>query len=473
VAGSVQCDIVEEFEGAEFGDQRLNRRLAQLGSTMAGAPERSFPGVLSDAELEAAYRFFGNVKVDSGAILRPHVRQTLGRIAGQDVVLVAHDSSTISFNSEGEREGLTPARGTKQSFLTHCSLAIRADGTRRPEGVLAASYHVPTEARDGVLQDRWGEHVRKVHASGLSPSKVIHLMDREADDYEVLNLLCRMGGRFVIRVQHNRRMEEGRLRDVLDTTNIYAEREIPLSRRGGKVGPKQRKIHPQRKRREARVAISATTISILQPQAAAPLREALALNVVRVWEPEPPIGEPPVEWLLYTTEPIETAEQILQVVDWYRARWTIEEYFKALKTGCALEHRQLGDFYALTNATALFLPIAWKLLLLKSEATARPVEPATTVLDADELDVLRLAARKPLPQAPTTSDVMLAIAALGGHLKHNGQPGWQTLARGYKKLQALVEGWNLRRSIETGRRLQQDADSVRTGHDPMRPARGA
>jgi hypothetical protein len=474
VAGGVQCDIVEEFEGAEFGDQRLNRRLAQLGSTMAGAPARSFPGVLSDAALEAAYRFFGNVKVDPGAILHPHVRQTLGRIAGQEVVLVAHDSSTISFNSEGEREGLTVARGTKQSFLTHCSLAIRADGTRRPEGVLFASYHVPTEAQDGVLQDRWGDHVRNVHALGLSPTKVIHLMDREADDYEVLDLLCHMGGRFVIRVQHNRRVEEGRLRDVLDTTNIYAEREIPLSKRSGKVGPKQRKIHPSRKSRKARVAISATTISILRnPRAVGPLRETLTLNVVRVWEPEPPAGEPPVEWLLYTSEPIETAEQILQIVDWYRARWTIEEYFKALKTGCALEERQLGDFYALTNATALFLPIAWKLLLLKSEAAARPLEPAATVLDADELDVLRLTARKPLPEAPTTSDVMLAIGALGGHLKHNGQPGWQTLARGYNKLQALVEGWNLRRSVETGWRMGQDADSVQNGDDLMRPARGA
>ncbi|HEY5956608.1 MAG TPA: hypothetical protein VIV60_08650 [Polyangiaceae bacterium] len=59
---------------------------------------------------------------------------------------------------EVERDGLTPAKGTKQSFLLHCSLAIRADGTRRVEGVLAASYHVPTDAVAGILQERWNNH---------------------------------------------------------------------------------------------------------------------------------------------------------------------------------------------------------------------------------------------------------------------------------------------------------------------------
>jgi hypothetical protein len=155
-----------------------------------------------------------------------------------------------------------------------------------------------------------------------------------------------------------------------------------------------------------------------------------------------------VEWLLYTSEPVEDAEQMLQVVDWYRARWTIEEYFKALKTGCALEKRQLGDLYALTNATALALPIAWKLLLLKSENLARPEEPATQVLEADELEVLRHIVRKPLSDAPTVQEVVYAIAGLGGHLKHNGAPGWQTLAHGYERLHAVLEGYQLRRKVE-------------------------
>lgn len=439
-----------EFAEAGFGDARLDERLIRLAVGVGAAPAQSFPQSLSPAELEAAYRFFGNVKVRPEVILRPHVHQTLARIAGTEEVLVVHDSTTVSFTSDGSRDGLTPARGEKQSFFVHCSLAVRADGTRRPEGVLAASYHVPTEAENGVLQDRWGAHVSAVHGLGLSPDRVIHLMDREADDYEILALLHHIGGRFVIRVQHNRRLEDGRLRDVLNATQIQVEREVPLSRRRGKAGPKQRKIHPPRQARMARLAVGGTTLTILRnPNAARSRREELTLNVVRVWEPEPPEGEKPVEWLLYTSEPIETDDELLRVVDWYRARWTIEEYFKALKSGCALEARQLGDFYALTNATALLLPMAWKLLLLKNASSDNPLQSATAVLDSDELEVLRRISKRALSDTPTAVEVLYAIAAVGGHLKHNGAPGWQTLARGYQQLQATLFGWNLRRLFES------------------------
>ena len=51
----------------------------------------------------------------------------------------------------------------------------------------------------------------------------------------------------------------------------------------------------------------------------------LELNVVRVCESHTPAGAVPVEWILYTTEPVDTAEQLAQVVDIYRARWLIEE----------------------------------------------------------------------------------------------------------------------------------------------------
>ena len=41
----------------------------------------------------------------------------------------------------------------------------------------------------------------------------------------------------------------------------------------------------------------------------------------------------------------------------------------------------------------------------------------------------------------TVIDALYAIAALGGHLKRNGPPGWQTLHRGYQDLIMLELGW--------------------------------
>jgi hypothetical protein len=113
---------------------------------------------------------------------------------------------------------------------------------------------------------------------------------------------------------------------------------------------------------------------------------SLTVNVVRVWELETPEGEIPVEWLLFTSEPVDVAPQISQVVDWYRARWVIEEYFKSLKTGCAYEERQLESRHALENALALLLPIAWQLLLLRQLARDEPDRPAASVLPPSQLE---------------------------------------------------------------------------------------
>ena len=448
--------VLREFEGADLGDPRRNQRLRVLAERVAEAPATSFPKMMPPAELEGAYRFLNNVKVLPADILRPHVQGTLQRVAQEPLVLVAHDSSVVSFNSDGEsREGLVSTHGEKQQFLVHCSLAVRADGSRRPLGVLAATDHLPVKTEDGSLQDRWVQHVQVIHDFGVAPSAVIHLMDREADDYEVLDLCERIGTRFVVRVQHNRRVENASLREIVETATAIVERDVPLSRRTARgSGSKQKRIHPPRDSRTARLSVAARTVVISRPQsAAAECAKDLALNIVRVWESEPPADQPPVEWLLYTSEPIDTPNDVLRVVDWYRARWTIEEYFKALKTGCALEKRQLEDLPALVNVLALFIPIAWRLLLLKSEARDAPDAPATTILEPEELEVLRIAGRKKLSANPTAEEAMLAVAALGGHLKHNGRPGWQTLAHGFLTLQAMVLGWRLRRDFDQGKFL--------------------
>jgi len=445
--------IAEEFVGVELGDWRRNARVIQMAESMAREPKLSFPKAMSAAELEATYRLLGNVKVEPTEVLRPHVEQTVLRMRAAETVLIAHDTSTISFRSE-DRDGLVE-RGDKQQFLVHCSLAIQGDESRRPLGVVALSRHLPVKSEGRRLQDRWGEQVQAVHGLGVGVSDVIHLMDREADDYELLDLLKGMNARFVLRMHHDRGLEGGSLRESLERADFKAERGVALTRRGKQAGSKQRQIHPPRNERVTSLSIATRQVTISRTRQAKNARqETLTLNVVRVWEPEPPEGETPVEWVLYTSEPIDTAEQALQVVDWYRARWVIEEYFKALKTGCAIEQRQLGDLHALSNALALLAPIAWRLLVLRTEARDRPAAPASKALDRDEIHVLRLAVierrRRRLPDNPTALDVMLSVASLGGHLKHNGPPGWQSLAHGYEVLRTLVAGWRLHRNADAG-----------------------
>src|SRR5205085_2483035 len=165
-----------------------------------------------------------------------------------------------------------------------------------------------------------------------------------------------------------------------------------------------------------------TAVTFQRPQISNSAAPALAVNIVAVRELDTPDGEEAVEWLLITNEPITTDAEVLRVVDCYRARWLIEEFFKSLKTGCAFEKRQLDSLDTLKKALALLIPIAWSLLRLRSVARTENPPPATTVLPPTELEVLILAAKRVgfvVPPSPTARDVMLAIAKLGGHIRSN------------------------------------------------------
>jgi hypothetical protein len=455
-------ELADEVANGNFRDLRLTERLRRIVNGLAREPALSLPRALDEAGLEGAYRFLSNHRVTPTEILVSHYEATRRRAEAEPTVLVAHDSTTFSYRHDGERVGLGRAQPrndqSNQTFYAHFSLALAADGTRRPLGI--AGYKTWIKEGTGTEYQRWEDQLRasSLQLNGLK--NVIHLADREADDYEMFCALQRDGHRFVMRCLHNRLLEDPeekrKLHDVFENVVATVEREVPLSRRKPKRQPVHNKMHPPRPARFATLSVAGATVQLKRPRV--PRKHArmeapasLTINVVRVWEAAPPEGEEPVEWYLYTTEPIATAEQLLAVVDYYRARWTIEEYIKAIKTGCDFKSRQIEDYEGLVNLLAIFAPIASRLLLIRSEARRDSEAPALSVVSKDELDVLRVLGRRKLSPAPTAKDIYFAVAALGGHIKYNGDPGWLSLARGFEKLQTLTEGW-------TAAKLQQASD---------------
>jgi hypothetical protein len=167
----------------------------------------------------------------------------------------------------------------------------------------------------------------------------------------------------------------------------------------------------------------------------------LPLNVVHVREIDPPPDQPEVSWTLLTNLPIDTVEQLEMVVDCYRSRWVIEEYFKALKTGCAVESYQLRSFDALIRMLALDALIAWQLLCLRAVARHLPDEPALSVLNPVQVRILLTFPGAPRGDALNVQKAFELIAQQGGHIKNNGPPGWLSLSRGYRDLLLLEMGW--------------------------------
>jgi hypothetical protein len=447
----------EELTGADLGDERLNRRLGLLADAVAEAPGAGFPKALDDAELEAAYRFFGNDRVTSEAILAPHFRQSARRAGELGRVLVVHDTTQFEFGGQKKREGLGRLIRPGQGFFGHFSLAVAADGTRKPLGLLnvetvfrldrAKPKAERCKADNRGESMRWRNGIEASEALLSGRAQAIHVMDREGDSYAILSALDAAKRSFVIRSFQDRILageEDARLRATASKARVALQREVPLSPRPRIKGPKGER-HPARRYRMAKLSFAAVSVQLPRTKdAATAVPPTIPVNVIHVFEKRPPPGEPAVEWFLLTDLPVDSPEAIALIVDCYRGRWIIEEFFKALKTGCQYERRQLESARALLNALAIFAPVAWRLLLLRHLARSDTPAQATSALTPTQLDVLRAVSKKPLPRNPTAHDALLAVARLGGHLKSNGDPGWLVLGRGLHDLLLLEMGWRAR-----------------------------
>ena len=469
----VKCDVnemVAEFDGDSLGDARLDERLRRIVSRAATDPGESFPDQMASvADREALYRFLGNPKVTMAAVLSGHRQQTRARLREHAVIRVVHDTTTFRF--VGDREGLGVIRGGAKGFHGHVALALAADETREPVGVMgvhpfihqdAVAHHGMTPSqrvaatrakpRAATESARWEEMALQSSAALPEGVQAVHVMDQEADDYDVLAALHQAQLRYVIRAHPQRQTTPGkqRVNEVLARHPTTLCRTVRLSPRSERKAERTRGRHPAREERDATLQMRWGPITLGRRQYNESRTPTLSLSAVHVFEPKPPQGEAPIEWMLFTSDAVETVDEAIAVVDHYRARWVIEDYFKALKTGCAFEKRQLTTFDGLVRALAIFVPVAWRLLVLRHLGRATSPLPVGRYFDAEQLHLLRqlLAQRRyHLATHPTIRDVMVGIAALGGHIANNGPPGWLVLGRGLTRLLDAEVGWRLAREM--------------------------
>lgn len=459
--------VVDSLCNAPLGDARRLRRLCDVAERVARSPSASLPAALGDdARVQGCYRLLNNPAVTFDALMTSQAEATRVRAQAAGRVLVLHDTTDCSF-PHLDPEAVGYLSTGKAGFRFHVSLVVEAQAWRRPLGVIHGEcLSRPKRSRrggrsaSGTATAKWGDREferwwRGMEASqdSLAPhcQEVIHVADRESDSYELMAQLLAARCRFVLRVRVDRRGRAvdddddtrwSTVRQVAGQAQGLLERDVPLSRRKAQPTRGLTGAHPPRKKRLARLRFAATRVVIPRPvYLGDSFPETLELNLVHVTEPSTPTGEPAVDWLLYTTEPVSSPPQCADVVDIYRTRWVIEEFNSALKTGCAYEDREFETPHALHNALAISLPIACELLWIRSRARDTPNAPATDVLSGRQIVILRDLGSRKLGPSPTASDALLAIAGLGGHLKRNGPPGWHVLQRGMNLLVAYEVGW--------------------------------
>jgi transposase-like protein/DDE family transposase len=459
----------------------LRKRLGALLQALAAHPSASLPTALGPAGYRAATRLWQNPRVLERLPFDEVFAATAERLPAEEDVLVAHDTTDFLFSALGERAGLEPLPGGRARFRGHLSLAVGTGPARLVFGPLAfeaiaragrpadgeredvsswARYHAPDKE-----SLRWLRGIAAAEARAAGRAHLVHAADREADDYATLCTLDENAWRYVQRLRQSRLLGEP-LEDAPEARDITgalavggpvrAVREVPLSARPGatkKTMPGLRKRFPPRQARVAQLEVRARALVLKRPaNAPASLPPSLRVNVVHVREPAPPEGEPAVEWVLLTSEPVGTEAEVLRVVDLYRRRWVIEEFFKALKTGCAYESRQLESLPALLVVLALSLLVATNLMNLRAAAEGASEGAASTLLGEAEVAVLAAEAGC-APEALTVTEALRRVARLGGHLTHNGRPGWQVLWRGYALVRARAEGWRAAMAVLQGKKV--------------------
>jgi hypothetical protein len=302
--------------------------------------------VESDSELEGVYRLLGNDAVEADAILAPHIAATLRRANEVPLCLIVHDTTEFKFSGQAERDGLGMITSSGQGFFGHFALAVVPGAARIPLGVCGLerftrqlrkstvrkphSYYTSQDPSRESL--RWQRLLQSVEEQRRD-FDCIHVMDREADMFDLMSLALDLDARFIIRGDKERALAngEGLVEDALAQIQPKATREARLSRKV--VTRRQQTIQPRtgkkrqpyarrprqrfftREQREAAISVGATTVEFRRPQTALSARKSITINIVYAWEASPPPGEQPVDWVLFTTEPIHTVAELHTVID--------------------------------------------------------------------------------------------------------------------------------------------------------------
>ena len=170
------------------------------------------------------------------------------------------------------------------------------------------------------------------------------------------------------------------------------------------------------------------------------------VNVVLVREQNPPAGETPVEWILVTTLPIDTPEQVRTIVEYYCVRWGIEILFRTLKSGCRIEKRRLEHVDRVLPCLGVYLIVAWRTLFVCHMGRNCPDMDCEAIFEPSEWKAVWVTVkRKRLPKKPPRlAEMVHLVASLGGYIeRRNSEPGAQTLWIGLQRMCDLAWAWEI------------------------------
>ncbi len=441
------------FRSAKLGDQRRTERLVNSAAKIAAHPEKSFTEIFNWNDLRGFYRLCDQKEATMQAVMEPHWQQTRQAMSAQPLVLILHDTTELDFTEHRALSGAGPiGDGRGQGFLQHNSLAI----VPQPRQVLGLAYQqlrvripaplgerTPKRKQRDRESEMWFEGIR---AAGPAPEGCcwVDVGDRGCDIYEAMVAALQVQHHFLFRLTQNREVfttpahdQSVLLKDYAKSLPSQGSDVVEIPGRGGRAA------------RTATVQLAAAPVWVPAPRetpnrASQPVVEAW---VIRVWEADPPSGCEPLEWMLLCSLPTTTLEELKERRDWYACRWMVEVFHNIEKNGCSEEARRFETAERMETCLAILSLVAVRVFQLRCALENQPNEPAAQVASKAEIEVVCRFFKLKIRNL-TVRDFVRNVAKLGGFLarKSDGEPGVQTLWRGYQRLQDLLLGFHLQTS---------------------------
>jgi DDE family transposase len=440
----------------EFGDKRLAARgsivfnqIVATGSLVQRRVGKSRAGEIGMA------RFLESPAVTKEEIVEAVAQRTAHSCFGRRVV-VAQDTTEVNFaGREAGRWDLGLAGdGHSAGFLIHAAVAVDVESSA-VLGLADATIwkrsgkvKVARQERDLAEKEsqRWLTTMRIVADLLTDAEQVIMVGDRENDIYSVM---ARRPAQteLIVRAARDRALEDGgKLFGEAAQWAVLKTTEVELEAR-----------RPGERRRTARLEVRAGTVRLKRPRTADSGDPAwLDLTLVEAREIGAPKGTTPVHWRLLSSLPADTAEQVDEIIQFYRLRWRIEQVFRALKSdGLKLPEVQMQNGTKLLKLAALALAAAVRILQLV-DARDGSKRPALDVADEPMIEAALVigptlegkTVRQQNPHPPCSLGWLAWIVArMGGWNCYYKPPGPKTMGIGWHDFTQHAAGFLLARQM--------------------------
>ena len=441
----------EEFGGADLRDRRRTERLVRVTEAAAARPSGYVSAAaVSDAERTGAYRLVNNREVSVEELSRAARAACILRSKGQPFVFVAQDGSSISL-SDGPGWRETGSVGTRtqggQGFIVMNAIVLAPDGTplgvgmqkwwSRDEPVKTPSHKRKPEDKEIRYWVEVADAVARDFAAAGAPRPWFQF-DRGGDAWYVLDEALKRGGWRTVRSSSDRKLaaaaagQPRTVREALAATRPLATLQVEVAGGHGRAP------------RTAEVAVHATPVALRLTNDRTEKRWPAQLWAVWAHETAPPAGSEPLDWVLLTTRPVETAEAAALTVQGYRLRWRVEEFHRSWKSaGCDVELSQLSTAHGVQVWATILASVAVRILRMMYLARTAPETPASVEFSEEEIAAAYQMNQKKRDRkvVPTIAHVTWLIAKAGGHAPaRNGRPpGAEVLARGLERHAVWVQ----------------------------------